>query len=54
MKSVYFTDVEWEILGRLLDVAVKAAGLNCVKEAAVLLVKLDSASNVEEVQDEAD
>ena len=47
MKSIDFTDNELNILVQLLDIAVKAQGLN-VAEAAVVLARKVAAVNTPE------
>ena len=47
MKSIEFTDNELNILVQLLDIAVKAQGLNVAEAAVVLARKVAEVGGVE-------
>ena len=48
MKSIEFTDNELNILVQLLDIAVKAQGLNVAEAAVVLARKVAEVGGIEE------
>lgn len=45
MIKLEFTDAEFQALAGLLDAGVRASGLRSVKEAAVILDKLEKAAS---------
>ena len=47
MKRVDFTEEELQALAQLLDAGIRQLGLNSVKNAAALLIKLENAEDVE-------
>jgi len=47
MKRIELTNEEIQVLAGLMDAGVKSLGLNCVKNAAYLLSKLEQAQDVE-------
>jgi hypothetical protein len=54
VKSVTFTDAELQALADLMDAGVRHLGLNSVKNAAVILVKLEQAKEVSDDSDVTD
>lgn len=44
MKTLTFTDEEFQALAGMLDAAVKAIGLRAIKDAASLLAKMEEAA----------
>jgi len=51
MKTIEFTDNELSILVQLLDIAVKAQGLNVAEAAVVLARKVASETDSPELSD---
>lgn len=51
--SLILTHAEIQELARLMDVAIKAKGLEVVKTGAILLLKIESAEEIkEEIKDD--
>ena len=49
MKSIELTDAEIQALANIMDAGVKYLGLNSVKNAAALVIKLEQAKEIEVV-----
>jgi hypothetical protein len=51
MKTIALTEKELQALACLIDAGVKALGLRAVKDAAILLEKLEAAAHKEDAPD---